>query len=1045
MSPVSSDEPDLAHYKMMLRSSVRDQDDSLNRSQEFLGSNSTFSPRTSIKKPTRLGVTNSGDRPDDWLGSPASKRKSYTIKGSSTTDSKSPATGMRHSIAVSSLNGSSIPAVELSPTNKSLTGRPPIGISRHTIKGQTANTKADSVLEESHSPESITPSGITRHTLGGSSSHHKSTSMPEEPSPNPEYYKTILRASMQGGGTTRSQDFLGGSDHDIAPGSPHGHFAKPPPKPILPISPDRPTEWLGSPASCSRKSYTIKEHAVESIPNLDDDDDDDDPDNVQLPPEIIAVATSRQARPIKSQSIAIGASPPVRASPTKKSGPRAKSQSLSLGQRAPWEASPVGEHERVDRGKFVTAFSIFENSKPDLHAVSTDIRSPHSPKFSPFAGTRRNFTISDDAKRRSLALSLDSSSSPEKTNPNDELQSVVARLRKVTLAPGSSTVGPKDASWLQRIRQLRITGAKEYSDMLQNLQDRGLVSSNLGPQRMDQVRQAIVRLEQVRKHNPKAQKELSTVLDMHLRKLTPTSAGSFGSIQQAIARLRKVEIDDRSGVEEVISTLDSVLESMQEGQEAQLAEALSSINDKEEAIPESEEQPQEQPVKQTMEKAPRTPSPEKKDNKQQKIRFAKSRISPQDADFLVQALLKLKKVNLSKQEAGKIAGFIRHLNPVEGSNGSASSSDEAFSNLSKQLEQNENSGEIMNVLNGLRKIRLNDPECAELAEVVRGLGKGYKHRNEIADAISKLRKVQFTPSEAKEAAGIMFNLRKVKKRVTFNLDQSREMVNLRKVMLPEKANAVADAFMELSKADLSEKEMDELTGAVVDLGVVPLSQDDCKLISVEYHDGRPVMVLNIPEGEEYLEHLKETEVADCIKAETTGTTGDVRFSVNVDRVASDDESLGEDRVSEQGIITDMDSPSKPKMVVKIRKSMPSPKPSPIVSPKRASAKKLHHYGDGQNDETGPLDEVDEKKIKFSHKPHWRHKKHNNTVVNEKRWRFEEDFNADEVIWSPLSREQYDRRKTVGASILKSMMEFAPLDDMVLDEYEEDAEQGTKKK
>ena len=124
--------------------------------------------------------------------------------------------------------------------------------------------------------------------------------------------------------------------------------------------------------------------------------------------------------------------------------------------------------------------------------------------------------------------------------------------------------------------------------------------------------------------------------------------------------------------------------------------------------------------------------------------------------------------------------------------------------------------------------------------------------------------------------------------------------------------------------------------------------------------------------------------------------------------------------------------------------MPSPKPSPIVSPKRASAKKLHHYGEGQTDEASPVNEADEKKIRFSHKPHWRHKKHNCTVVNEKRWRFVEDFNADEVIWSPLSREQYDRRKTVGASILKSMMEFAPLDDMVLDEFEEEGEGTTKK-
>ena len=104
-----------------------------------------------------------------------------------------------------------------------------------------------------------------------------------------------------------------------------------------------------------------------------------------------------------------------------------------------------------------------------------------------------------------------------------------------------------------------------------------------------------------------------------------------------------------------------------------------------------------------------------------------------------------------------------------------------------------------------------------------------------------------------------------------------------------------------------------------------------------------------------------------------------------------------------------------------------------------------HSGAGKKIEEPSLveDEEREKKIRFNSKPHWRFKKHNSTVVSSKRWRFEEGFNADEVIWSPLSRDQYDRRKTVGASILATMGEFAALDDMLLDEFEKDGE-GEKK-
>lgn len=62
----------------------------------------------------------------------------------------------------------------------------------------------------------------------------------------------------------------------------------------------------------------------------------------------------------------------------------------------------------------------------------------------------------------------------------------------------------------------------------------------------------------------------------------------------------------------------------------------------------------------------------------------------------------------------------------------------------------------------------------------------------------------------------------------------------------------------------------------------------------------------------------------------------------------------------------------------------------------------------------------QKKIVFNQKPKWKHKKHNTTVVGEKRWRFQETFGADEVLFSPLSKDQYDRRKKISESLFANL-------------------------
>ena len=49
------------------------------------------------------------------------------------------------------------------------------------------------------------------------------------------------------------------------------------------------------------------------------------------------------------------------------------------------------------------------------------------------------------------------------------------------------------------------------------------------------------------------------------------------------------------------------------------------------------------------------------------------------------------------------------------------------------------------------------------------------------------------------------------------------------------------------------------------------------------------------------------------------------------------------------------------------------------------------------------------------------------------------FGADQVLYSPLSRDQFRRRKTVGAALLKHMGDDDSQDDMVLDGYEKDGD------
>jgi hypothetical protein len=84
---------------------------------------------------------------------------------------------------------------------------------------------------------------------------------------------------------------------------------------------------------------------------------------------------------------------------------------------------------------------------------------------------------------------------------------------------------------------------------------------------------------------------------------------------------------------------------------------------------------------------------------------------------------------------------------------------------------------------------------------------------------------------------------------------------------------------------------------------------------------------------------------------------------------------------------------------------PSPPPvSPPVSPKAFTSKL---------------------KIGIIRKHKWTNSKFRNTIVNTNRWRASETFGVDRCLYSPLSDAQLARRETVGAALLRNMVDSLP--------------------
>lgn len=1075
---------DVDLLKARIRASSNDVQDDLKRNNEFFGTAATMSPRVGKYSHRPHGTPSAGDRPTEWLGTP-SGNKSYTVKDNmlmniappslddtvheeSGDKSQNKATGgvTHHTVGASSLGHppkSGPPCSTPSVVNECKE-------SPKAVKSPFEHTqkKPPSTIAKPPYSES-TPVGVTRHTLGASSSHHQSSFATEDGKPDPEKYKTTIRESIHGDGAMRSPEFLGGSSH---------HRSSPSPSPSAQkkvfgkfdssssISPMRPTQWLTSkssattPTSAAGRSFSPKPLPPMEfpMPTLRDK-----AENPRIP----------RAQSVTSSGLSRHANTPNRTRPT------------NAGDCSPY----MTPKERVDPKRFVAAFAAFEQSPLPLPMAPILGRG-----ISPSPSAKRNFIIDDAAKRKEAAL-IDSLNDLILTDRIDETRYVMENLRKVAIPSLEGMTDDEKRDWIGKEIDSEGAMQKIFNDML----EKGLIGSNLGPNRLEMIRSAIEKLERLlTKATGNDYEILEDALRKNLRKLTTTSSGAVDTIQQAIARLRKVRSRDivfREGLDDIIVELRAVIKSMQEGQVAQFFQVF-----------------------EEMERSSRTEAVAQPESKltsdtemteAERARLAKARFSPQNANFLVQALAMLKSLKMNKRQLALIAAYIRQMKYVE-SKEDARKADEAIQKLVRRIGSDRRS-DISSALQGLGKLRLNDHERADLAELVRGFGRGRVYRNEIVEAIMKLKKIQMTPTQAKEAAGIMFTLRKVQKN-GYDIRTSRELKSLRSVMTPEQTEVVAEVFTDLCKVDLSDPEMDQITGAVAELGVEALEPTDYQLITMEYIDGTSTMVLNIPDGGDYASEIESMEIINFIKTKEALASRVFRFWIELDddepeseedtnhydsdvEVASDDEGRAKPKTRQKEAAstsvpeganndtvaveaastlrseevaksdkTDIEVVAKSdKSDMAEERSAKTESKGPPTGLKTHSAESVARFGtsaeapspssktkattlsskDGVDayENVSPTTAEMEKKIRFTKKPHWVHKKHHTTVVSEKRWRFEENFNVDEVVWSPLSREQFDRRKKVDTAILKTMDKFASVDDVLLDTFDRDDDRG----
>jgi hypothetical protein len=434
-------------------------------------------------------------------------------------------------------------------------------------------------------------------------------------------------------------------------------------------------------------------------------------------------------------------------------------------------------------------------------------------------------------------------------------------------------------------------------------------------------------------------------------------------------------------------------------------------------------------------------------------------MAAEDHEYVDRCLARLKKANLTEREASAVAETVQQLKFVDLDDAEAEAeTDLLISNLRKStvLYPARKVNEVTQALMGLRRVGMNNQERKILADKIKAFGNHkLEFMDKLTDAILRLKKVQLNQWEAEQMANISLDLRKTMTNLMNggedddeedsgsknNDDDDNESYNrltrreLRKFVDDVKMDVIDDVMKSIQNVltKLGDRDADDFSKAITYLG-----EGDATKEQADHRDYMQVLV----------DAIRDLKKAKLNQFEAMKVQG---IFVNLSRAHNEDRVFESDR-REMIKLRKVTSPEKMavieeavKKVKRVRFNLnddvfefflddviATGKGEPTKEQKEqmeleglvdvallaAAAPAEEKAGEDDNDEEEVAN--GEKRVLFSRKHHWKSKNYHNTIVSEKRWRKAEEFDTDEVIFSPLSQQSHDRRKVVGEALKNSL-------------------------
>ncbi|KAG7340357.1 hypothetical protein IV203_023900 [Nitzschia inconspicua] len=705
-------------------------------------------------------------------------------------------------------------------------------------------------------------------------------------------------------------------------------------------------------------------------------------------------------------------SPPLRRyqslQPTTSTSPRATGAAVGAYVPRTQEQKDAAKKKRAEHKEKKTADTAMRSTTMDIGGARSSTPEPTPPRriqslVSPRNNARRNFTIPKDALLKEQALV----NQPERQDDTLNLQDIIAQLRKVQRSKTDS--GTKDNAadlllqdMLRRLRHVDelslVDQRAELNDMLQQLQN----VDSFGEQNLQQLQLMLDTLNssmQEPKKDPNASR-LEAVdhdwLESSLRRLqkiqlTPREAET---VAETALKLRYIDLSDPNGESEsnalIANHCDEVLvyPTRKLKEVTQVLQGLRRIdmNDKE--------------------------------RKEYANKIRCIGIERPHVDELSQAILRLKKAGLNRWEAGHVGGIVADLrktikNLRAGNDEDDEESVDEYTRLTRKelrmLVDAPKMNIIDSVVDSLKEtlVKVSDQEMNDFCKTVISMAKGDANSKQrqhqdyvdvLAEAIRNLKRARLNKWEAKEVSGVLTSLRKTPTIDRWDNGENRQMINLRKVTTPEQMGIIEDVVRKVKKV-VRFSENDQIFEFFLD-DIVATGECDPTNEQLQQYAALE------------MEAIDDDISYDDLKADG----GDELASVDTMAISisSAEFTLGEEEVE----LTDSEDEEEKGPVT------PSPKrrdANALSNPFPYRQNQLINRGSVSCPSSPAFGDPDQRKIVFTRKHHWKHKQHNTTVVGEKRWRMCEDFNTDEVIFSPLSKDQHTRRKAVESSLKKSLL------------------------